>query len=405
MTLLDIALKDLRSSIRSRFALGMMLVVPLLVPALFFLAFGSGHGGKAPAMAPVKVVVVNLDQPGPGVPRFGDMVFGFLSSPQLHSIIVAVETPDSAVARSVVRRQLAAVALIVPPGFSDAVISPGKRAEVRMLCDPALRVGPLIVQSIMQQFLDGLSGSKTAVELALAEHPGASVSGLVEQYRAAATGAEPVHARSPGAGPDDSSFVRQIMGKVMAGLLVFFVFYTGAYTGTSILREEEDGTLQRLFAAPVGRATILGGKLLSVFLTITVQSLVLIGAGSLFFGVQWGGTASAALALAGMVVAAGGFGTMLASFMRNTRQSGPVLGGGLAVAGMLGGLFTPAVPNMPAAFNRIALAMPQGWAMRGWTMAITGRTAADMVLPFAAMVVMGFACFAVGVLFFRRRFA
>jgi ABC-type multidrug transport system permease subunit len=123
------------------------------------------------------------------------------------------------------------------------------------------------------------------------------------------------------------------------------------------------------------------------------------------FGLRWGQAGSSALALVGTVAASSGFGVMLASLIKSTRQGGPVLGGGLSVAGMLGGLFTQAVPNMPAALGKVALALPQGWVIRGWNMSIAGRSITDMLVPFGVMFAWGVACFAVGVLVFRRRFA
>jgi ABC-2 type transport system permease protein len=196
-----------------------------------------------------------------------------------------------------------------------------------------------------------------------------------------------------------------MMAGIFAGLMVFFAFYTGAYTALSLVREHEDGTLARLFTMPAGRARILGGKMLSVVATVAVQAILLIAASTLLFGLRWGQAGSALPALAGTVAATSGFGVMLASFIKTTRQGGPVLGGGLSVAGMLGGLFTQAVPNMPAAFNKLALALPQGWVIRGWNLAIAGRPTGDLLLPFGVMVAWGVVCFAIGALVFRRRFA
>jgi hypothetical protein len=65
----------------------------------------------------------------------------------------------------------------------------------------------------------------------------------------------------------------------------------------------------------------------------------------------------------GLIVAATGFGVMLMSFIKNTRQTGPVLGGVLTITGMIGGLFSNGMPNIPAAMDKVALSMPQGWAM------------------------------------------
>jgi ABC-2 type transport system permease protein len=187
--------------------------------------------------------------------------------------------------------------------------------------------------------------------------------------------------------------------------MVFFAFYTGAYTALSLVREHEDGTLARLFTVPVGRARILGGKMLSVVGTVALQAVTLVVASTLLFGLRWGQAGSSALALVGTVAASSGFGVMLASLIKSTRQGGPVLGGGLSVAGMLGGLFTQAVPSMPAAFNKIALALPQGWVMRNWNVSIAGRPAMDMLVPFGVTLAWGAVCFAIGVLVFRRRFA
>ena len=404
-----IALKDIRSAVRSRFALGMMVVIPLLVPGIFYVAFGGlGRSGGATGMAAVKVAVVNLDRPGPGVQAFGRMAANFLSSPQLSSFIAATEYPDEASASAVVRKGQAAVAVILPDSFSAAVMGSRPAAEVRLLTDPARTVSPRIVQAVVGQFLDGLSGGRVLAALAGQAGRAADLPKLIPEYQQAAMGLgqhQGVAARAPGQAEDNSVEVKQIMARVMAGLMVFFVFYTAAYMATSILREDEDGTLQRLFAAPVERSGILGGKLLSVFVTITVQALVLIVAARVLFGTTWGVVPSAGLALVGMVVSAGGFGIMLASFMKNVRQSGPVLGGGLSVAGMLGGLFTPAVPNMPAILGKVALVFPQGWVMRAWTSSVSGQGPADVVVPFLVMIALGVVCFSIGVLVFRRRFA
>jgi hypothetical protein len=43
--------------------------------------------------------------------------------------------------------------------------------------------------------------------------------------------------------------------------------------------------------------------------------------------------------------------------------------------------------------------------MRGWNIAISGRPASELLLPFGVMLAWGVVCFAVGVLVFRRRFA
>jgi ABC-type multidrug transport system permease subunit len=112
------------------------------------------------------------------------------------------------------------------------------------------------------------------------------------------------------------------------------------------------------------------------------------------------------LALIAQVIGASGLGVLLISFVKSTKQSGPVLGGGLTVLGMLGGLFTSNIPGgMPAAFNTLANFVPQGWVLKSWRLALDGAPVADLFIPFIVTVVMGILMFAIGARVFRRRFA
>ena len=412
MTEIHIAAKDLRGALRSRFIIGMALFVPLLVTALFFFAFGGQvrETGKGPGMVPVRTAVVNMDE---DPMQLGRLVVSTLSSQQLRDILICTEVADTALARFVLNRRRADVAVIIPAGFSRAVLDSAGRAEVVLLADPVKTIGPAVVQAVLQRLLDGLSGSKILLNTYRSGTRAAGVAadsrviaGLEQQYQAAAPGgSDAVKVRAPGAGENVSALFRRMMASIFCGLMVFFAFYTGAYTALSLVREHEDGTLARLFTVPVGRARILGGKMLSVIGTVALQAITLVVASTLLFGLRWGQAGSTALALVGTVAASSGFGVMLASFIKTARQGGPVLGGGLSVAGMLGGLFTQAVPNMPAAFNKIALALPQGWVMRSWNVSIAGRPAMEMLVPFGVTLAWGAVCFAIGVLVFRRRFA
>ena len=75
---------------------------------------------------------------------------------------------------------------------------------------------------------------------------------------------------------------------------------------------------------------------------------------------------------------------LLIAFVKNTRQGGPVLGGGLTALGMLGGLFTANLSNtMPAAMNMIGILIPQAWVLKSWKMVLDGQSGAALLIPFA----------------------
>ena len=99
-----------------------------------------------------------------------------------------------------------------------------------------------------------------------------------------------------------------MIGPIMSGMMIFYAFFTGTSTAQSILREEEERTLPRLFTTPTPQVVILSGKFLAVFLTVFMQVTVLLAAAHLIFGVRWGAALPVGLAAAGIVLGAASFG-------------------------------------------------------------------------------------------------
>jgi ABC-2 type transport system permease protein len=195
-----------------------------------------------------------------------------------------------------------------------------------------------------------------------------------------------------------------MMGPIMAGMLIFFVFFMGANGAESIIREHEEGTLARLFTTPVSALQILAGKFVGVFVTLVIQAVVLLAVSALLFKISWGKPLSLALATLSLTIAATGFGVMLMSLIKNTRQTGPVLGGVMTLTGMLGGVFTAGIPNVPAVMDKVSLSMPQGWALQTWKLSMAGSGAGTILLPVLVLTALGAVFFAVGLTMFRRRF-
>ncbi len=191
----------------------------------------------------------------------------------------------------------------------------------------------------------------------------------------------------------------------MVAMLIFYAFFTGASTAQSLLQEDEEGTLSRLFSTPTPRAAILGGKFLSVFITLLVQVSVLLTASALVFGIHWGQALAVLLAALGLVIVAAGFGVMLISFLKSTRQAGPVMGAVLTLSAMTGGLFTTGIPNPPAFFDSVSLLTPHGWALRAWKLTLDGAGVGQVFWPVLATLSLGVVFFVIGAVFFRKRFA
>jgi ABC-2 type transport system permease protein len=289
------------------------------------------------------------------------------------------------------------------------------------LQDPTLTIGPTVVREMVASLLNGVAGGGVAYKVinARMEANGktldpAAVPALIQTYAAwyadfqRALFHTPekavLVAASPAAGNESSNSMQSMMGLVMAGQLIFFSFFTGAYAMMSILEESEEGTLARLFTTPTNRTMILFGKFLAVFLTVLFQGTVLLIAGRLIFGIRWGEPGTILLALLGQMVASVGLAVLLVSFIKTSKQAGPIFGGALTLLGMLSGLFTTNIA-MPESFKAIANFTPQGWVLKAWTLSLGGHPTGEMVLPFLVLVAMGFVMFAVGAVNFSKRYA
>jgi len=423
MKIFDIALKDLLRSFRSRLAPVMMFVAPLLITGLIYFAFGSLMGAEGGFDLPVtRVQVVNLDQPDPQFGGFsaGQMLVEFLQDDALQDILQVREAVDETSARAAVEGQDTGVAVIIPPDFTAAALAPEGTTAVILYQDPTLTLGPSIVKGLVSQFVDGFAGTIIAagvvadqldergveVEMAMMQDVTMQYAAWAEALgRRLGEGAHPaLDIQPPPSKAEPVSQGAAMIGPIMAGMLIFFAFFTGASTAQSIIQEDEEGTLARLFTTPTSQATILGGKFTTVFITTLVQVVVLMLASAIIFRIRWGEPLAVALVALGLIVVAAGFGLVLMSFVKSTRQAGSVMGGVLTLSGMLGGLFTTGV-NMPAAFDTITLLTPHGWALRGWKLALTGGGVGDVLLPAMVALGMGIAFFLVGALVFRKRFA
>ncbi len=426
MKILDIAFKDLTRSFRSAFAIGMMVIAPLMLTGLIYFAFGGMSSGDV-SMTAIKVGVVNADQlTADSVLEapIGDNIRSMFFDESVKSWIEAADYADETSVRAAVDKQEIGVAVIIPQDFSARYLSGEKDVQVLIVSDPTLSIGPAVVEDMVTMMVDGVAGGGIAIETIMerlqangTQPDAAQIPAWIEGYGTwyrdfqRALFHNPEKAAlvlvAPAAGETETADpLAQMMGLTMAGQMIFFAFFTGGNSMMSILREDEEGTLARLFTTPTDRTNILMGKFLAVFITVFLQGMVLMVAGSLAFGIQWGQAASVALAFAAQVIAAAGLGVLLISFVKNTKQGGPVLGGGLTVLGMLGGLFTANIPGgMPKAFDAIGNFIPQGWVLKGWRMALDGSVAGDLLVPFLVTVGMGIVMFAVGAMMFRKRYA
>jgi ABC-2 type transport system permease protein len=418
MKALDIAFKDLLRSWRSAFTVIMMFVVPLLVTGLIYLAFGGAGGGEV-SIEQIKLGLVDLDAPA------GDIQVSLaaelektLASDSLKDLLAVADYSSEAAARQAILDKQISVALVIPRDFSASVFQSDGHANLAIIHDPASSLAPAIVHSIVGQFVDGLSGSRIAVDVAASrlEKDGLNADVAVTSQVSLAyldwaianlprsNGALPfVELQAPAASAQGKTTIQAIAGVIMAGMIVYFVFYTGALNAQSIIVEQDEQTLARLAATPTSPGAILIGKVMGSMILVSVQIVVLMLLSKLMFKIDWGDLWKTGLVSLVLVFLASGFGIFLMSFVRNSRQTGIVLGGVLTLLGMFGGLFTGGFQNLPKGFEIATLLTPHGWAFRAFKIAL-GDLSGNLAVPLLVMAAIGVVSMVIGILLFRRRF-
>ncbi len=411
-----IAFKDVRRTFRDVPALATMLAAPLIIALVLGAAFG---GSKGFSIAPTKVVVVNLDAaatPATGG-QIGDSVVAILKDPALKDVLQVEQLAGEQEARDRVDNGDAAVAVIVPAGLTAALTqSQADPKTILLYSDPTKTIGPGIVNTVIQRVVAQVNGAwaaaGTAAQLAttsgitdpavVAQLAGTAAQTFVSQAQSAP--GLTVAAREPQVAAAAKTKVVGVAGPILVGMMIFFMFLAASNVARSILDEDVTGTLPRLFTTPTPRGVILGGKFLSVLLTVLIQAAVLIVAGRLIFGIDWGGLAPVgALTVVGAAVAAG-FAVCLMSLARTPGQAGAIASGVFLVMALVGGNFV-GTANPGGIFGTVRLFTPNGWLLKGWDSTLRGGSIGDVLLPVVVVLAFAVVTLSIGVVIFRRRFS
>lgn len=440
MKLFDIAFKDMRQSLRSLSGIMFMFVVPVLVTVLFYFMFGgaSADDEDSFALPRTDVLLVNLDagtlsenadlsnefSAGQSaalgsVTSMGELLAQILQQDAFADLLAVREVDDATAARTAVDNQEASVAIIIPSNFTDALLITQETAVIELYQDPTLTIGPAIVESLIKQFADSFVSTKigTGVVIEQLVESGAAINGaLVEEIvrkftavamESAQTTTALINVQPPPGANSEAGLIGEILGQILGGMMTFFAFFTGSAILQSILIEEEQGTLARLFTTPTQIRTIIGGKVTATFLMLFVQVTTLLLFGRLVFKINWGTALPIILAVGGIIVMSVATGLLLVSLMKNTRQAGVVYGGVLTLTGMIGmiTIFTGGGANTSPMVRTVSLFVPQGWAVRGLQTAMNGGTAADILPTLAGLLVWVVIFAAIGQYRLQRRFA
>ena len=380
-TALLIAGKDLRQRLRDRSAILVAFVVPFVLAAIFGLTLHDVGSGK------VTFSFALVDQDGGPAARA--FVAEVLRPVEAQGLARVRTEPSLRRGRADADNGKVAATFVIPAGFSAAVAG-GRPAELRVLGNVDDSIGALVARSLAQGYASGVDGVRVAVAAAVP-------TSAAEARRLAALAAA---APRPVTITDVSTSAKELDPGTFyaAGMAVFFLFFTVQFGVTSVLDERRDGTLARMFAAPIRRSAVLVGKLLTSLVLGIVSMTVLAIATHFVLGAHWGNPLGVAILIVCGVLAATAVMALVATLAKTPDQAGAWGSMVALVLAMLGGAFF-SVSQAGGVIATLSLLTPHAWFLRGLGDLAGGAGAGAVLGPAAAML--AFAAVTGGIAFTR----
>ncbi|MBC8525676.1 MAG: ABC transporter permease [Candidatus Cloacimonetes bacterium] len=391
MNIFTLIKKDIKLFFKSKSAVVLTYLVPMVITLIFGAVFGGM--GKPSGMNEMRILMVDDDKT-----EFSELFQTTIDSLPEIAVHTKYTSGDSTILFNLetmdewIKRGKRGIGIYLPKGFEQRMLS-GEKLPLEIHYDPKFSVEygiitGIIQKVIMSRFPQLMFNSlwKRADDF-LGEEKGnyfkSDISHTVSKYFKIPSGAEhdmsssdfqesdlglmdsPVEIKSVqllGEEEENIMFVQYV-----AGMAVMFLLFSVVHAGSSILEEKNNGTIKRLLIAPVKRREILTGKMLFVGLMGLSQLIVLFIFGWLVFSLNIFKDIPALLVMIVVTaLACSSLGVLIAAICRNLSQVNSI--STLLILGMsaLGGSMFPSF-LMPKYIQTIGKFTLNHWAMKGFT--------------------------------------
>lgn len=358
-----------------------MLAVVLIIPIVFTLMIGgfiSGIPGPGTGRS-YPIAVVDEDHSFVAA----KLVQALAAEPSLRLV-----APPAGGLKKLFADKRIDSAVVIPVGYQAAVAA-GSQPEVQLVVPPGsnmqVGVGPVVRRYAVTTAQDFLLAEATAGGAGKAD-PAAVAAAYDQVARERQTTSITVAdtpVRRPGAGLPAGTLS---MGEYSLGFTVTFVMMLVFMMAGSILVERRQGTWGRLLTAPISRASLMTGYLISFFVAGMTQFALLTVFTTFFFRVHWGPLLPLVTLAAAFVLAAAGAGLFLASIVKTSEQQNTLGVLFVTSTSMLGGVYW-SLDLVGDTMRRIGYLTPQAWAMDGFREVVLRNASwGHLVWPLAVLL-------------------
>ena len=383
-----LAAKDLLETRRDRLALLFTVIMPLAFTAFFGLMFGAGSDRLPLALSSADT----------------GAAAGQLVAMLQDSAVVKVEPMTAEEAEKAVDDGKVTAALLIPSSFSAALTAgePVDLTVVGVSGSSGVQAVQTEIAGLAGQVAAGEGAAQAAVAVAGDGQSSKQAALLIARPLAAQSLADPaatikVVAAGAAAGQIPTGFVLS-----SPGMMINFIMFSMLTAGIALIQERRNFTLLRLMTTRLRRWELIGGKVVGMFILTFVQQIILIGAGQLFFGVDYlRDPAALLLMMIALSLVASTLGLLLASLLSSEQAmvAATVLVS-MAVSALSGAWFPLEIAGQT--FQTVGHLLPTAWildALRG--IIVRGFGVSDVMPAFGVALAWSAALFTAAVWRFR----
>jgi ABC-2 type transport system permease protein len=401
MTVIDLALKDIKQILRDWKSALFLVIMPILFTVFFGLVFTGNNHASQKSDPRLAVGWLNLDSGGLLSASLESLL---ANSEVIRPVVVSRDAVDQ-VNQRVAKGELAAV-LRVPSGYSQAILT-GEPARLEIITDentPSGRTAFTALDTIAVRLLGAVESANISVqayqdqigfinEASRQTYFQASFQQAVNAWKEPPLTVQLAQANgkpySTGQEAEANGFTQS-----SAGMLVQFAMFGLINSSMILVLERKTRCLQRLLTTPVKRAEVIAGHILAMVLVVLAQETILVLLGQYAFGVNYlREPGSVLLMMVALAIWAASLGLLIGAIAKREDQVIVLCLIVMFVFSALGGSWFP-LDVAGKAFSTVGHVLPSAWAMDGFqNIVLRGLGFSSVVLPAGLLMAYSLAFF------------
>jgi ABC-2 type transport system permease protein len=409
MRILDIAIKDLQQMLRDKRAFLFIVAMPLVFT--FFMGFAY----RSMSQAPDPRLPLGLANQDPG----GELSMALSEKLALVEGL-RLQTISAEQAESAVRSGKQTAVLLVPSGFTEAILAGGK-TQLKLVVDPFSNQGQTVmefVRPVVMHLYSSLEIAEMSVEAVGARTSYSSEAAHQKEKTSAFDAAWNAWGAASGAGlvvekvtssqqeSEAKPFGGNPYNQSSPGIMVMFTLFGLITSATLLVQERKSRTLQRMLTTSLHTWEIMAGHLLAMFALVLLQSFLLVIFGQLVLGVDYlRQPLGVLLVMTSLAAWASALGLLIGTIAKGDEQVIIIAMISMFLLSALGGAWFP-LEGAGRLFAAVGKFTPTAWAMTGFqNLLVRGLSFDSTLLPSLVQLAYALGIFALAAWQFRKQVA